>query len=60
MINIPAEIIDPVYNNVQNMLVKGFIYKKPIFSTSQPNKVEKTEMIPMEQNQVIYANIWCL
>ena len=56
LINIPAEIIDPVYNNVQNMLVKGFIYKKPIFSTSQPNKVEKTEMIPMEQNQVIYAS----
>lgn len=56
LINIPAEIIDPVYNNVQNMIVKGFIYKKPIFSTSQPNKVEKTEMIPMEQNQVIYAS----
>ena len=56
LINIPAEIIDPVYNNVQNMLVKGFIYKKPIFSTSQPNKVEKTEMIPMEQNQIIYAS----
>lgn len=56
LINIPAEIIDPVYNNVQNMIVKGFIYKKPIFSVSQPNKVEKTEMIPMEQNQIIYAN----
>ncbi len=56
LINIPSEIIDPVYNNVQNMIVKGFIYKKPIFSTQQPNKVEKTEMIPMEQNQIIYAN----
>ena len=56
LINIPSEIIDPVYNNIQNMLVKGFIYKKPIFSTQQPNKVEKTEMIPMEQNQIVYAN----
>ena len=56
LINIPAEIVDPVYNNIQNMIVKGFIYKKPIFSTTQPNKVEKTEMIPMEQNQIIYAN----
>jgi len=56
LINIPAEIIDPVYNNIQNMLVKGFIYKKPIFSVQQPNKVEKTEMIPMEQNQIVYAN----
>ena len=56
LINIPSEIIDPVYNNIQNMIVKGFIYKKPIFSTQQPNKVEKTEMIPMEQNQIVYAN----
>ncbi len=56
LINIPSEIIDPVYNNIQNMIVKGFIYKKPIFSTTQPNKVEKTEMVPMEQNQIVYAN----
>jgi len=56
LINIPAEIIDPVYNNIQNMIVKGFIYKKPIFSAQQPNKVEKTEMVPMEQNQIVYAN----
>jgi hypothetical protein len=56
LINIPAEIVDPVYNNVQNMLVKGYIYKKPIFSVSDPAKVEKTELIPMEQNQIIYAN----
>ena len=32
VINLPAEIIDPVYNNIQNMLVKGYIYRKPIFS----------------------------
>jgi hypothetical protein len=56
LINIPAEIVDPVYNNIQNMVVKGFIYKKPIFSSTQPNKVEKTEMIPMEQNQLVYVN----
>ena len=56
LINIPSEIVDPVYNNIQNMLVKGFIYKKPIFSPTQPNKVEKTEMIPMEQNQLVYVS----
>jgi len=56
LMNIPAEIVDPVYNNIQNMLVKGYIYKKPIFSVTQPDKIEKTEMVPMEQNQLIYAN----
>ena len=28
-INLPAELIDPVYNNIQNMMVRGFIYRKP-------------------------------
>ena len=56
LINVPSEIIDPVYNNIQNMLVKGFIYKKPIFSVTNPAKIEKTEMIPMEENQIVYIN----
>jgi len=56
VINLPAEIIDPVYNNIQNMLVKGFIYRKPIFNKSQPNKVERVEFIPMDQNQIMYVN----
>tara|TARA_R100001591_G_scaffold61485_2_gene70955 strand:+ start:15086 stop:16900 length:1815 start_codon:yes stop_codon:yes gene_type:complete len=56
VINLPSEIIDPVYNNIQNMLVKGYIYRKPIFSPSQPNKVEKVEFIPMDQNQIMYVN----
>ena len=55
-INLPAEIIEPVYNNIQNMLVKGFIYKKPIYSASDPSKVEKEELIPMDTNQVVYIN----
>jgi len=38
------------------MLVKGYIYRKPIFSATQPNKVEKIEFIPMDQNQIMYVN----
>ena len=56
VINLPAEIIDPVYNNIQNMLVKGFIYRKPIFSADHPNKIEKVEFVPMDQNQIVYVN----
>ena len=56
VINLPAEIIDPVYNNIQNMLVKGYIYRKPIFSPEHPDKVEKIEFIPMDQNQIMYVN----
>jgi len=56
VINLPSEIIDPVYNNIQNMLVKGYIYRKPIFSPEHPAKVEKVEFIPMDQNQIMYVN----
>ena len=55
-INLPTELIDPVYNNIQNMLVKGYIYKKPIFSEQQPNKVEKYDYVPMDANQIVYIN----
>jgi len=55
-INLPTELIDPVYNNIQNMLVKGYIYKKPIFSEQEPNKVEKYDYVPMEANQIVYIN----
>jgi hypothetical protein len=56
VINLPSEIIDPVYNNIQNMLVKGYIYRKPVFSKTNPSKVEDIEYIPMEENQIIYVN----
>jgi hypothetical protein len=56
VINIPADLIDPVYGNIQNMLVKGFLYQKPIFDKNDPRKVEKYEPIPYEENQVVYIN----
>jgi len=54
VINLPSELIDPVYNNIQNMIVKGFIYRKPIYNPNNPNKLEKMEFIPMEENQIVY------
>jgi hypothetical protein len=56
VINLPAELIDPVYNNIQNMMVKGFIYRKPIFDPTKPDKVERFDYIPLDQNQVVYVN----
>lgn len=56
IINLPSELIDPVYGNIQNLMVKGFIYKKPIFDPSKPDKADKTEFIPLDENQVVYVN----
>jgi hypothetical protein len=59
VINVPSDLIDPVYGNIQNMLVKGFLYQKPIFDKNDPRKVEKYEPIPYEENQVVYINNAC-
>jgi len=56
VVNLPCQLIDPVYANIQNLIVKGFIYKKPVFDLSKPDKVEKTEYIPLDENQVVYVN----
>lgn len=56
VINMPADLIDPVYSNIQNMLVKGFLYQKPIFDANDPKKIEKYEPIPLEENQIVYIN----
>jgi hypothetical protein len=38
------------------MIVKGFIYRKPIYNPNNPNKLEKMEFIPMEENQIVYID----
>jgi len=60
VITVPAEVIDPIYENVQNMVVKGYLLRKPIYDAKNPGKVAKTELIPMDVNQVTYINsgIW--
>jgi Bacteriophage T4-like portal protein (Gp20) len=56
VINIPSDVIDPVYGNIQNMMIKGFLYQKPIFNSKDPKKIEKYEPIPYEENQVVYIS----
>lgn len=60
VVRIPSELIDPIYNNIQNMVVKGFIYRKPIMNPNDPTKIEKYDYIPLETNQVAYihSGIW--
>ena len=57
---IPSELIDPIFGNVQNMLVKGFLLRKPVFDKTNPTKIIDYQMIPMDKNQVTYINsgIW--
>ena len=60
VVSIPSELIDPIFSNVQNMLVKGYLLRKPIMDPQNPLKIKEYKMIPMDKNQVTYINsgIW--
>ena len=60
VVTIPTEFIDPIFGNVQNMLIKGYLLRKPIFDKTNPSKILDYELIPMDKNQVTYINsgIW--
>ena len=60
VVPIPVELIDPIYDNMQNFMIRGFLERKPILDPKNPNKIERYEYIPMDKNQIAYMNsgIW--
>jgi hypothetical protein len=60
VVSIPSELIDPIFSNVQNMVIKGYLLRKPIMDPQNPLKIKDFKMIPMDKNQVTYINssIW--
>lgn len=59
VISVPTELVDPVYDNVQNMLTRGYLLRRPIINP-KTGTVEKVEYIPFDKNQVTYihSGIW--
>ncbi len=60
VVNISSDIIDPIFENVQNQIIKGYLLRKNIYDVKNPGKVSKIELVPMDANQVTYVNsgIW--
>ena len=60
VVAVPADIIDPIFENVQNQIVRGFLLRKNIYDSKNPGKVAKVELVPMDVNQITYINsgIW--
>lgn len=64
ILNVPCEIVDPIYDNVQNFIIKGFLLRKPeIVENKGVRRTPintKLELIPMDRNQVTYihSGIW--
>lgn len=56
---VPTELIDPIYDNVQNTLIKGYLFRQPVLNP-KTQQVEKYEYIPFEKNQITYVHsgIW--
>ena len=55
IMNVPTELMDPVYDNVQNTIVKGYILKKPVLNP-QTGALDKYEFIPFDKNQMTYIH----
>lgn len=54
LVEIPNQLIDPIYDNVQNMCIKGYVLKK--FNYDQKTRSNEIKLVPMEKNQLTYIN----
>lgn len=69
LVQIPTEHINPIFDNVQNMIIKGFLLRKPVAkddpSRGNPNRgsnrgpsggpiKDDLELIPLDRHQVSY------
>ena len=58
---IPTELINPIYDNIQNQLIKGFLLRKPVVNPKQTiTNQQKEELIVLDKNQVTYihSGLW--
>lgn len=61
LMSIPSELINPVFHNVQNELLKGFLLQKPVIGPTQSlNTEDQTQLMFLQKAQVTYINsdIW--
>jgi hypothetical protein len=58
-VEVPTEIIDPIFDNIQNNLIKGHLLRRPVMNPNT-NTIEKMEYIPFDKNQMTYihSGIW--
>jgi hypothetical protein len=66
IISVPSDLIDPLYDNIQNLMIKGFLLRKPklekqgpsgdVRSTNTAPSPDKIEHVPFERNQITYIH----
>lgn len=55
IVEVPTELVDPIYDNVQNMLIKGYLLRQPVLNP-KTNTVEKYNFIPFDKHQMCYMH----
>lgn len=61
LMSIPSELINPVFHNVQNELLKGFLLQKPILGpTTSMNSEDQQQLLFLQKAQVsyIHSGMW--
>jgi hypothetical protein len=61
LMSIPSELINPVFHNVQNELLKGYLLQKPIIGpTTSLNTEDQQQLLFLQKAQVsyIHSGLW--
>ena len=59
VVEVPTEVVDPIFDNIQNNLIKGYLMRRPVMNPNTQT-IEKMEYIPFDKNQMTYihSGIW--
>lgn len=55
IIEIPTQLISPIYENVQNDKIANFILRRPVID-QKTQEIDHEDMIVMEKNQITYIS----
>jgi len=61
ILSVPSELINPIYDNVQNSFVNGFLLRRPVTGPRRNmTRQESEELVALEANQITYVSsgIW--
>lgn len=65
ILQVPSELLDPIYDNVQNLAIRAYLLRKPKIDNktgqvSQGAENKQIEHIPFDKNQITYVHsgIW--
>ena len=61
IVTVPSDLMDPIYDNIANLLIKGFLLRKPNLQKKDPKGQQiqeegKPQFIPFDKHQITYVH----